>query len=451
VQSLTTLFSKSDGREARGGSGSALEALDVVWPVPDRDNVRASWFDVGETRGLGTGYAIGLDGWLVGERAPLEAIEVGSQGACIWRLGINVHRPDVQALHADLEWSLVTGFHHAVSALKLPTEFEMEVGALLKDGSRTSIAMVRGRRRALSVPESKVNPIIVTTLGRTGSTWVLDLLGRHPGIVAFRPFEYEPKIVRYWTDILGALSEPASYRQALSAEIYGPDWWIGTVRQAPPTTAYDAEMERWLAGQNVEDLALMCKARIDGFYEQAAKSQRKPSPRYFAEKVLPGTFREQIVPELYPGSKEVFLLRDFRDMASSILEFDRKRTFEGFLRPKGATDEEFVRGDLRRDIGVLADSWRKRSGSAFLLRYEDLVHHPEPTLAGLLAYLELDHDDKTVHRMLRLAGAEVRHTQHQTSSSAVSSIGRWRNEEPTIRTACDEALGDLLETFGYSR
>ena len=50
--------------------------------------------------------------------------------------------------------------------------------------------------------------------------------------------------------------------------------------------------------------------------------------------------------ELYPHAKEVFLVRDFRDMALSILSFDERRGFAGFGRPEGATDEEYMRGVL---------------------------------------------------------------------------------------------------------
>jgi hypothetical protein len=440
---------QTNSRRSRDSDGSpAVEITDIVWPVPDVDHVRASWFDISGSAGS---YALNLEGWLVGEKSPLEAIEVSVDGTCFWRLAINVRRPDVQTLHTGVEWSLVTGFDHSISALKLPTEFDIEVGALLKDGTRTSIAAVRGRRRPLPAVPSKVNPLIVTTLGRTGSTWMLDLLGRHPEIVSFRPFQYEAKLVRYWTEILGALSEPASYRQALSAEIYGPDWWIGTDRRAPSPTAYDPEMERWLGGPNVAELAVLCKTRIDRFYEHAATLQQKRGTRYFAEKTLPGTFREQVLPELYPGSKEVFLVRDFRDMASSILEFDRRRDFPGFMRADGASDEDFVRGDLRRDIGVLMNSWRKRSSSAFLLRYEDLVLEPEATLAALLEYLDIDPDDAVIEKMLRISGPDIPHEQHQTSPSAKKSIGRWQREEPLIQAACAEAFEDLLEPFGYSR
>ena len=46
--------------------------------------------------------------------------------------------------------------------------------------------------------------------------------------------------------------------------------------------------------------------------------------------------------ELYPDSREVFLVRDFRDMVSSILAFNAKRGARGFGRAAAETDAGYV-------------------------------------------------------------------------------------------------------------
>ena len=100
--------------------------------------------------------------------------------------------------------------------------------------------------------------------------------------------------------------------------------------------------------------------------------------------------------ELYPRAKEVFLVRDFRDMARSILAFDARRGFAGFGRPEGARDEEYMRevlADMARD---LHRSWQTRSDRAHLIRYEDLVLDTESTCARLLEYLEIDASPETL-------------------------------------------------------
>jgi hypothetical protein len=433
-----------------GAESTVLELREPAWPTVPDTRVRASWVNAREGSDTGNTYAIHLEGWAVGSESRLQAIEVGVGGNGVWRLGINVPRPDVQELHPDVPWSHWSGFNHFLSALRLPTEFEAEVGALFEDGSRSHLITLRGRRTSLPSISSKFNPLVVTTLGRTGSTWVMALIGQHPGVVTFRPFQYEPKVCRYWTDILATLSEPASYRQPLAAELYGPHWWIGQDRQSPPPTPYDDRMEAWLGRRHVEDLAQFCRGQILAFYEEVKCEQGRPKAPLFAEKLLPGTVREQLLPELFPSVKEVFLVRDFRDMASSMLEFDRRGHFRGLLE-EGTWDEDYVRTELRRDIEGLARSWTARSSSSFLLRYEDLVLNQHETLEALFSYLELDASPKLVDRIVREASdlAPAARRVHQTSASPEASIGRWQREPEHVRGALEETFADLLEVFGY--
>ena len=120
----------------------------------------------------------------------------------------NVPREDVQSLHPDIPWSRQSGFLHSLSALKLPPhDFELTVNLLWRWESYRAATII-GARGTTYLPASHFQPIAVTTLARTGSTWLLALLSQHPEIIAFRPLEAEPKVFHYWTDILGDLSEP---------------------------------------------------------------------------------------------------------------------------------------------------------------------------------------------------------------------------------------------------
>ena len=98
-------------------------------------------------------------------------------------------------------------------------------------------------------------------------------------------------------------------------------------------------------------------------------------------------------------------------------------------------------------------SWRERKGSAHLLRYEDLIQRPEETLAAVLAYLGVDSRAETVHDVVQRASAAAHDAQqqHQTSTDALASIGRWRRElDEEMQRACHESFGDILEEFGYT-
>jgi tRNA-dihydrouridine synthase len=100
---------------------------------------------------------------------------------------------------------------------------------------------------------------------------------------------------------------------------------------------------------------------------------------------------------------------------------------------------------------MISESWSERHERAHLIRYEDLIQSPGETLRGLLAYLNLDHDDATINGMIgRAAEENPEMLRHRTSGEVSSSIGRWRQSlDPDLREACQEIFGDVLEQFGY--
>src|SRR6188472_253430 len=174
-----------------------------------------------------------------------------------------------------------------------------------------------------------------------------------------------------------------------------------------------------------------------------------------APKFLPTLFWE-----LYPDAREIFLVRDFRDTASSILAFDERRGFPGFGRPDGISDEEYVRGPLRQMAIDFRRSWEARRDRAHLLRYEDLVSRPREILGPLLEHLGLDASPATIERTLDVAASPVLDligtsvdasmvAQHRTSSDLEASIGRWKRDgREDFADIYNEAFGDLLEDFG---
>jgi hypothetical protein len=395
------------------------------------------------------GYSIELSGWVLGRRCPAVAIEVVYEGMNLWRVPLTVKRPDVMAAFDGAENAEVCGFSTAISALKLDLEFELTVRVILQDKVRVAIAKIRGKRSPLhSEFHPRLHPLMVTTLGRTGSTWLMRLLTFHPQIVAFRPFQYEPRVATYWIDVLRMLSEPASYvQQIVPTSDLSDRWWLGG---NTASRIKDPGAHEWMAADNIEQLAAVCQSRVEAFYEEVARLGGYQSPRYFAEKYLPNRLTPSLMWELYPQAREVFLVRDFRDMLASIIAFNKKRGFQGFGRERARTDAEYVL-QLRTSVMSLLKSWSGRADRAHLLRYEDLINHPISSLRGLLRYLDLDSGEATIESMLDAASDELPEMQkHRTSSDARKSMGRWREDlDGDLITNCQEAFGVALDRFGY--
>jgi hypothetical protein len=361
-------------------------------------------------------------------------------------------RADIAKLFPHVERAGTSGFRNFLSLLGVPLDFEGTVSAVLQDNTRVPLAQVRGRRDRLdSGLRPKLRPLLLTTLGRSGSTWVVCLLASAPEVVAYRPFQFEPRVATYWMDVLRALAEPASYLQAVVPQLYGEDWWLGTKRSSPiDATHVDPDILGVLGRSNPEKTAAFCQDRIDRFYRQVATLQGQTEARYFLEKFQPTpAMVSNLILELYPEAREIVLIRDLRDMACSIVAFTKKRADAYFYRELG-NDEKAIIGAMKKDAKSLLDLWQRRAQTAYLLRYEDLIRRPEESLRGVLEYLGVD--SAGIPNMLKQAAVKLPdlQRQHQTSQNPQDSIGRWRRDlSPAMQDLCRDAFGELLTAFGY--
>jgi hypothetical protein len=192
-----------------------------------------------------------------------------------------------------------------------------------------------------------------------------------------------------------------------------------------------------------------------------ARTQDQHAPVYFAEKHVWPNYVADLTWEVYPQARELFLVRDFRDMARSILAFDAKRGFAGFGRREGVSDEEYIRGELRQMALDLRRAWEARRDRAHLVRYEDLVMQPTETFTAILEYLGLDTSPETVRevletgseQVLRLPGSSYEASEvnaHRTVLDPRDTIGRWRQEsDDSFALLSEEVFGDTLTQFGY--
>ena len=410
-------------------------------------------------------HVLHLIGWIVGKGQAVSALEVVFGDRLIKTAPVRGTRPDVVEALGDIPADTDCAFHALVGLVGFPAETDLTLRAVLASGARVPVANILVKRGAIQSDfEPTLQPLMLTCLGRTGSTWVMKLLAAHDEVVLYRRFPYESAPAKYWLHMLEVLSGPGNLVESADPDDFQDNlWWVGQNPYHDESVYERASLSYWYGRTHVDRLAAFCLRNIEDWYMTLARSHDQKAPRYFAEKHMWPTDLPVLAWELYPRAKEVFLVRDFRDMACSILAFDRERGFAGFGRPDGTTDEEYLRGDLRRMALDIRDSWRERGDRGHLLRYEDLVFQPEETLAALLRYLEVEPSSETVARMLEL-GAEdapilpgtsitpeslVR--EHRTTSDLKSSIGRWRREpDPDIRDLCEEVFGDVLSDFGYA-
>jgi sulfotransferase family protein len=399
----------------------------------------------------GANYALDVRGWVVGRDSPVVAIELHHDGARLWRVPLH-ERPDI-ASNAGMDAPALCGFYATINTLRLPRDFTIAVHAVFTDDSQVEFATISGRRPALhSRFEPRLAPLMVTTLGRTGSTILVRLLEAHPEVVAYPPFEAEPKVASYWIDVLLALSEPASYRRQLTpGRDLNSTWWLGS--QMPmPRARWPRPLHESIGATAIETLAGFCQERIEALYEEIASEYGVREPRYFAEKYWATSTIPGFMWELYANPREVFVVRDFRDMACSMKAFDAKRGFQAFGRQRVQNEEHHIVEQLAPRVASLHREWRRRADRAHLVRYEDLVAEPTETVSAMLSYLAIDSAPDTLESVTRAMTERVPGMdEHRTAPDAEASIGRWRREmDPELQRVSESAFGPALEAFGYA-
>jgi hypothetical protein len=372
-------------------------------------------------------------------------------------------RPDVAAAFPGTPEEADCNFHALLSLVGLKPRSELALRAVLEDGTRVEFASMSVERQPLdSGFRPRLQPLLVTCLGRTGTTWVMKMLASHPEIVTTRRFPYEATPAKYWLHMLKVLSEPANIVQSAHPDTFHNNpWWVGHNPYLNESVFEQPALANWYGRSYVERLAYFCQDSIEDWYATLARNQSQDAPAYFAEKHMWPNFLPVLTWELYPQAKEVFLVRDFRDMACSIMAFDRKRGFAGFGRPEGKSDADYVRDEMGSMAADLVQSWRTRGERGHLLRYEDLVLDPGRTLGDLLRYLGVDSSEETVRNLLALAAEPAPDlpgtsrelselSAHRTAPDLEGSIGRWRQEgDESFRQLLCDVFHDALLEFGY--
>jgi hypothetical protein len=393
-------------------------------------------------------YAFEVVGWALAESAPLAKIQVLQEGWVVAEGEPSRPREDIAAAFPAVGHASGCGFRMPVSALDLRQEFELSVVGRGSDGSFSRVAELAGTRVPLPpAGDDLIQPLMVNTIGRSGSTWLVWLLSCLSEAVACSPWARDARVGTYWTSVLQALSRPQSYlAQLLPGALEQRNWWLDR-----PDLHFgigkDKALEGWLGGAAIESLARVCQSRIDAFYARLAEPGEKP--RYFVEKYLPFQLAPDLLAEMYPGAREVILVRDFRDMLCSIIAFNRKRGYEAFGRAEAGSDAEYVETTVANSARRLLRRLRERGEAAHLVRYEDLIQEPATSLKAMMRFLGLNASPEEVGATLERAESESLDA-HRTTAKASASIGRWKQDlSPDLAEVCAEVLDPVLAEFGY--
>jgi len=429
----------------------AVEILNVAVPGELPEAIRAARIRLPDANAVGETFTFEtfdflIAGMVLPHEGLAQSIEVYCGGMRLRTIPVKFPRDGLSRAFPDLPDELVCGFRSPIGAMTLPPEFELDLVAVLENGNRARIGSITGRRERprLSI-DPKLQALQLTSVGRTGTTWMMRMLAAHPGIVAHTNHPLEVWPARYWAHMLKVLSGPADPISSVTSHNFDQDLWHAG--QNPfhiwPTSM---GLGKWLGREHVDRLASFCLQNVEDWYTILARQFGKDAV-YFAEKNLLRTPVQGLgVADLYPDTREVFLVRDFRDMACSWFSFRGAKWNEaGFDTDRALQEMVLPWADL------LLSNWRARKEQAHLVHYEDLVLKPQQTLRDLFDFLAIDSSDETLDQVASAGTADQGFTAHKTSPNLERTVGRWRREgDEAFRAALNSNFRELLDEFGYA-
>jgi hypothetical protein len=227
-----------------------------------------------------------------------------------------------------------------------------------------------------------------------------------------------------------------------------PLWEDFVLHGAERLSAYAAAVRRrwnpdWGAGEK-EELELLRRLG-DGVL--AFLAARAPGRRLVTR--TPSVANLRLFPALFPEAKLVILVRDGRALVESgVRSFDWRY------------ESRFRRWARAARLILAFDRDQRGAGRHRIVRYEDLVTRPEPTLAGLLEFLELDAAayDFAQAAALPLRGSSVHRSREDgpidwqplARPAGFDPVARFAGWSPRLHDRFDWLAGRELAAFGYA-
>jgi Sulfotransferase family len=422
--------------------------IDEVSVASSLDGAGHGWLDSPTTGQHIDGFALTVSGWAVGSEVPITEVALLEGRRRVRRFDVNLLAADVASRFPDLPGAETSRFLIGVNLVGLPSPFEIDVHVFAGD-DRWPLAVIQGRRTPLrSDHEPLFRPLMVTSLGRTGTTLLMRMLCLHPELVVYDKYPYEIRAATHWMHVLRVLSEPGAFVEAdrLMPYLTGLEPVVrGNPFSSPPVVDNDGVV-RWAAAAHPRDVATFCRRSVDDFYRQVAVAQAVAHARRFVEKQYPSLLAD-VLAEVDESTLELISVRDPRDMLCSLAAKSWWRE-----DPHGGGSDLASRLPvLSAQLKLLVDSSRRRRERAQVVRYEDLVTQPHETLGSILAFAGLDAAPATIRRMVEYGFAEIPELrEHRTAESIEASLGRWRRElKPSLQERCTDAFAEALSEFGY--
>jgi hypothetical protein len=179
--------------------------------------------------------------------------------------------------------------------------------------------------------------------------------------------------------------------------------------------------------------------------------------KYLGDKNNVNIFHQQIIKEIYPNTKFIFIVRDPRDVYNSLVNSSQT-----------ANNSKYA-PSMKQSISDFGASWNiaysnfsqtsfETNSNVFLLKYEDLVSSPLNAIRLLLGFIDEDLLARSASlnlAKLHLAGNDepielMPWKQRTLQPISTDGINRWKSElSREISGAIYRHCRELMTVFGY--
>jgi hypothetical protein len=289
-----------------------------------------------------------------------------------------------------------------------------------------------------------VRPLIVNSIGRTGSSLLCRMLSEHLAMHVPRHLNQfgEVAICGYVSRMMSVLSSTGLH--SLLNTVGGlPDFHSLDPPHFSSRLLRTPGLDEYQHGQMVRTLTDGSRhlgARVLVDYISFARSLR-PTLRYLVEKSW-NSYNINALGLLFADVKEVFVVRE----PAAFMESQR-----AFLLKEGRSQENIdaQHAAAPNRLGNLARSYSDRRDKAHLIRYEELVSEPERVLKELFAYLDLYAAPEFIALASSMVGDDSAHTRMLRTSSGTAGETSFRSYMESLPEEERANAEAYLREFGY--
>ena len=275
-------------------------------------------------------------------------------------------------------------------------------------------------------------PFFLVGSGRNGSTLMASVLSKHSDLfVAPEQFALPYAIMRFQLSAWKSWSSTATELD-------------GIFQDSRRTTDWD------LSNYKRRDSYASLAEYVDHLYRNLSG----PDVQRWGDKTPLNTYFLPRIVELYPDADYIFLIRDGRDVVSSLLQM-----MAGNKATKDWSSDQLVeRACALWNDSIAAWDWlasQVPSDQMLTVRYEDFVSDTEGTATSMQKFLGVDPDpsvlDSASERADSMGVSSMQHHQNLSRKIAPRSVGKWERELPEhLKPVVNQVLSKNLKRFNYA-